>query len=119
MNIIRESRVPFSIKGGGHSLNPGFSSTKGVHIAMRRFSKVNFHEHNQTVDIGPGLRWEEVYGALEPYNVNVIGGRVIGVGVGGFMLGGGYGWKSSEYGLAIDNVFEYEVRPLYSFAYSL
>jgi FAD/FMN-containing dehydrogenase len=86
---------------------------------MRRFSKITFHEHNQTVDIGSGLLWDEVYKALEPYNVSVIGGRVVGVGVGGLLLGGGYGWKSNEYGLAIDNIFEYEVRSSYSFAYSL
>ncbi len=110
MKIIRNNRVPFAIKSGGHSLNPGFSSTTGVHIALRRFRKTIFHENNQTVDIGPGLVWDDVYKSLEPYNVSVIGGRLTGVGVGGFTLGGGYSWKSNQYGLAIDNVLEYEVR---------
>ncbi|CAF1300260.1 unnamed protein product [Rotaria sordida] len=109
MKILREKRVPFAVKGGGHSFNPGFSSTRGVHIYMRRFSKTTFYPNNQTVDIGPGLIWDDVYKALEPYNVSVIGGRITGVGVGGFTLGGGYGWKSNQYGLAIDNVFEYQL----------
>mgnify|MGYP000445196271 CR=1 FL=1 len=91
-------------------MNPGFSSTKGIQIAMRRFSKVLFHPCNHTVDIGPGLIWDDVYRALGPFNITVLGGRVTGVGVAGFVLGGGYGWKSNQYGLAIDNVFEYEVR---------
>jgi FAD/FMN-containing dehydrogenase len=77
---------------------------------MRRFSKVIYHENNQTVDVGSGLIWDDVYRALEPYNVNVVGGRVSGVGVAGFTLGGGYSWKSNQFGLAIDNVLEYEVR---------
>ena len=110
MKIIRETRVPFAIKGGGHSSNPGFSSTRGVHIAMRRFCKITFHENNQTVDVGAGAIWNEVYRALEPYNVSVVGGRTVGIGVGGLALGGGYGLKSNQYGLTIDNVFEYEVR---------
>jgi hypothetical protein len=74
------------VKSGGHALNPGFSSTWGVHIAMRRFS-----------------------------NVSVLGGRVSDVGVDGFILGGGYGWKSNQYGLGIDNIFEYELELKYFF----
>jgi FAD/FMN-containing dehydrogenase len=110
MKIIRETHAPFAVKGGGHTNNPGFSSTTGIHIAMRRFSKVIPHVNNQTVDVGSGLIWDDVYSALEPYNINVVGGRVSGVGVAGFMLGGGYSWKSNQFGLAIDNALGYEVR---------
>ena len=77
------------VKGGGHASNPGFSSTTGVQIAMYRFSTVNYHPSSQTVDVGSGLVWDDVYTALEPFGVNVVGGRVTGVGVAGFTLGGG------------------------------
>ena len=103
-------RIPFAIKGGGHTFNPGFSSTTGIHISMTRFRNVNYHSDNQTVDIGAGLVWDDVYNALEPFNVTVVGGRVASVGIGGLVLGGGYSWKSSQYGLSLDNVYEYEVR---------
>ncbi len=56
---------------------------------MYRFSEVTYHADSQTVDIGPGLIWDDVYTALEPLGVNVVGGRVTGVGVAGFSLGGG------------------------------
>ncbi len=110
MKIIGKYRVPFGVESGGHTLNPGFSSTTGVQIRMTRFQNVIYHSNNQTVDVGPGLVWENVYAALDPYNVTVTGGRVTGVGVGGLVLGGGYSWKTNQYGLSIDNVFEYEVR---------
>lgn len=93
-------------------MNPGFSSTTGIHISMRRFGKTVYHSNNQTVDVGAGQTWDNVYRALEPFHVSVLGGRVSGVGVGGFALGGGYGWKSNQYGLAIENIFEYEVSVL-------
>ena len=112
MKVIRENRIPFAVKGGGHTANPGFSSTTGIHIAMRRFSHVTVHSDNQTVDVGPGLIWDDVYKALEPHNINVVGGRVSGVGVAGFTLGGGYSWKSNQFGLAIDNLLGYEVRSM-------
>ena len=70
-------------------MNPGFSSTEGVQIAMYRFSEVNYDETTSTVDVGPGLVWDDIYAALEPYSVNVVGGRVTGVGMAGFTLGGG------------------------------
>ncbi|CAF0832065.1 unnamed protein product [Rotaria sordida] len=108
IKIIRQGQVQFAIKGGGHAMNPGFSSTTGIHIAMRRFDTITYHPNNQTVDVGPGLVWDDVYRALAPYNVTVIGGRFSSVGVAGLILGGGYSWKSNQFGLSIDNVFEYE-----------
>lgn len=77
------------VKGGGHATNPNFSSTSGVHIAMSRFSNVNYDANAGTADVGAGLAWQDVYAALEPYNVNIPGGRVGDVGVAGFTLGGG------------------------------
>jgi FAD/FMN-containing dehydrogenase len=56
---------------------------------MSRFSAVTYDPAEQTATIGAGLIWDDVYAALEPYGVNVVGGRVSGVGVAGFTLGGG------------------------------
>ncbi|KAF9810220.1 hypothetical protein IEO21_07062 [Rhodonia placenta] len=97
------------VKGGGHASNPGFSSTTGVQITMSRFSGVTYHSDSQTVDIGSGLIWDDVYAALEPYGVNVVGGRVTGVGVAGFTLGGGFSFLSNQYGLTVDTVMAYQL----------
>ncbi|CAE6360683.1 unnamed protein product [Rhizoctonia solani] len=83
---------------------------------MFKFSQVTYHSAPLaadgsvgTVDIGSGLVWDSVYASLEPLGVNVVGGRVTGVGVGGFTLGGGYSWLSNQYGLTIDTVTAFEV----------
>jgi FAD/FMN-containing dehydrogenase len=81
--------VPFAVKSGGHAINLGFSSTEGVHISMARFRKIVTHEDSGTVDIGAGLTWTEVYEYLVPKGLNVVGGRLDGVGVAGVTLGGG------------------------------
>ena len=62
-------RVPFAIKGGEHSYNPGFSSTTGILIAMARFREITDHANNETVNLGAGLLWINVYQALDPFNV--------------------------------------------------
>ncbi|KAG5649719.1 hypothetical protein H0H81_002373 [Sphagnurus paluster] len=112
------NRTP-QVKGGGHASNPGFSSTTGILIAMSRFSEVTYDATSQTAVIGAGLVWDDVYAALAPYNVNVVGGQVSGVGVPGFTLGGGmrgystgYSWLTNQHGLTLDTVQAFElVKP--------
>lgn len=45
------------------------------------------------------LTGTNVYAALQPKNITVSGGRIDGVGVGGYLLGGGYSYLSSEVSL--------------------
>ncbi|KAF9078750.1 FAD dependent oxidoreductase [Rhodocollybia butyracea] len=112
LQILGNTSTPFAVKGGGHASNPGFSSTMGIQIAMYRFSNVIYDSTSNTATIGTGLIWDDVYTALAPFNVNVLGGRVTGVGVAGFTLGGGYSWKSNQYGLTVDTVTAFElVKP--------
>jgi FAD/FMN-containing dehydrogenase len=77
------------VKGGGHATNPKFSSTSGVQIALSRFNETKVNTASGTVEVGAGLTWDQVYAALEPTGVNVVGGRIPGVGVAGLTLGGG------------------------------
>lgn len=92
---------------------------------MARFDGVAYDAAAGTTTIGAGLIWDDVYAALEPYGVNVVGGRVTGVGVAGFTLGGGescsvfggwsdgfesgYSFLSNQYGLTIDTVRAFEL----------
>ncbi|KAG6909411.1 hypothetical protein DXG01_000564, partial [Tephrocybe rancida] len=79
---------------------------------MKRFSEVAYQAESRTAVVGAGLVWDEVYAALAPYGVNVVGGRVSSVGVAGFLLGGGYSWLTNQRGLGIDNIVAYElVKP--------
>jgi FAD/FMN-containing dehydrogenase len=95
---------------------------------MTRFKDIQVDPAAATVDVGAGLTWDQVYAALEPYNITVIGGRIPGIGVAGAPLAEvrvcchlisrramkrrcreGYSWKSSQYGLTIDNIVGYEL----------
>jgi FAD/FMN-containing dehydrogenase len=91
---------------------------------MTRFNQTKLNSMTSTVDVGAGLIWDQVYKTLEPTGVNVIGGRISGIGVAGFTLGGGeclhrqrtrshillgYLFLSSQYGLTLDNVVGYEL----------
>jgi hypothetical protein len=95
---------------------------------MTRFRDIVIHEDSMTVEIGAGLTWTDVYEYLGPKGLNVVGGRLNGVGVAGLTLGGGeclffpgyrsyrlkghthvagYSWKTNQYGLTADTVTEF------------
>ncbi|PFH46595.1 hypothetical protein AMATHDRAFT_77602 [Amanita thiersii Skay4041] len=112
VKILGTTRTPFGVKSGGHATNPGFSSTPGVQITMFRFNEVTYRPESQTAVIGSGLIFDDVYARLAPNNVSVLGGRVSEIGVGGFLLGGGYAWHTNQRGLAVDTILAYElVKP--------
>jgi hypothetical protein len=56
---------------------------------MSRFNETKLNSTSGTVAVGAGLTWDQVYEKLEPTGVNVVGGRVSGIGVAGLTLGGG------------------------------
>ena len=70
-------------------MNPRFSSTHGVQISLTRFNSTVYDPETRSAVVGSGQVWDGVYAALEPHGVSVVGGRVSGIGVGGFTLGGG------------------------------
>ncbi|KAL5500908.1 hypothetical protein ACEPAH_9295 [Sanghuangporus vaninii] len=111
LKIIGRSDImsPFAVKGGGHAYNVGHSSTTGVQISMAKFTGLDYDPGSGTVTIGTGLLWDEVYSRLEPFGVMVNGGRVPGVGVAGLSLGGGYSWKTNQFGLGIDTIVSHSV----------
>ena len=91
---------------------------------MIRFNETIVNSTCGTVEVGAGLTWDQVYDALNDTGVIVIGGRLSGVGVAGLSLGGGaclessespisygpgYSYKSSQYGLTVDNTAGFEL----------
>lgn len=84
----------------------------GITIDLSNLNTLQISEDRKTASLGPGNRWEAVFDFLDPYNVTVVGGRNAGVGVGGFLLGGGISFVSRRYGWGVDNVQNYEVSCL-------
>ncbi|KAI0470908.1 putative FAD-binding oxidoreductase [Xylariaceae sp. FL0804] len=104
------ANVSFAIRSGGHSPVPGGANIDdGVLVDMSSFDAVEYDAAASVAVVGSGLRWADVYSALDPYNVTVVGGRIVDVGVGGLTLGSGLSYLSDLYGLVCDNVVNFEV----------
>ncbi|KAF2704599.1 FAD-binding domain-containing protein [Pleomassaria siparia CBS 279.74] len=115
--IARLYQCPFAVKGGGHAAWAGASSIEdGITVSMENFKQVQVSSNKQTVDIGPGLRWVDVYTAVEKDGLSVVGGRMAPVGVSGLILGGGISHFSNRLGWACDNVASFELVTASGFA---
>lgn len=69
--------VPFTVKSGGHDPNPGHSAIdNGVIIALSQLNGTTYDAANNVAYVKPGGRWSDVIGALDPYDVTVVGGRL-------------------------------------------
>lgn len=78
----------FAVKSGGHMPNNGFASIQdGLLVSTKNLDQVFYNPDDQTAIIGPGLSWEEAQKGLDGTGRAVVGGRLGGVGIGGYMLG--------------------------------
>ncbi|KAK4161755.1 hypothetical protein QBC43DRAFT_357294 [Cladorrhinum sp. PSN259] len=110
---LASSSTPFAVRSGGHKNWPGSNniSSPGVTIDLSNLSTntVTLHPSHKLVDLGPALKWKQVYAALHPFGLAVPGGREGNVGVAGLLLGGGNTFFTARHGFACDNVVSYDL----------
>ncbi|KAI8624750.1 putative FAD-binding oxidoreductase [Xylariaceae sp. FL1651] len=110
VKYLAKNNIHFAIRSGGHSPAPlGANINEGVLFDMSGFNTVDYDAENGVAIVGTGMRWGDVYRYLDQYNVTVVGGRILEVGVGGLTLGSGLSYLSDLYGLVCDNVENFEV----------
>lgn len=108
--FANEHSLPFTVCGGGHSTS-GQSSKggEGVVIDLSLIRDVSVDAAKQTITFGGGCLWSEVDEAAAEHGLATPGGTVNHTGVGGLVLGGGFGFLSPRHGLTIDVLLEVEV----------
>ncbi|QRW20990.1 FAD-binding domain protein [Rhizoctonia solani] len=110
LKILVEDDCEFAIRGGGHTPNPGWASTNsGVLISLSGLTAIQVSQDKQSVVIGAGNRWGDVYSKIGEYDVTVTGGRISPVGVSGFLLGGGLSYLMHSKGFSANNILSYEI----------
>jgi FAD/FMN-containing dehydrogenase len=102
--FARQQRLPLAVRCGGHSV-AGLSAVEGgVLIDLSSLKGVHIDPERGTAIANAGALWGEYDRETEMFGLATPGGRVTTTGVGGFCLGGGYGWLSTKYGLTCDNL---------------
>jgi hypothetical protein len=103
VRFASEHNVPIAIKSGGHCME-GFSCNEGGMVINLSPMKALRWIDKQTVQVEPGCTLAELYDAVLPTGRIVPGGSCGGVGIGGLVLGGGYGLLARQFGLTCDSL---------------
>ncbi len=98
------------VKGGGHCYLGRSSAPDSLLISTRRMNAITVHDGFRpegssapaapAISLGAGCVWLHAYQAATSARRYVQGGGCTTVGVGGLLLGGGFGSFSKRYGLA-------------------
>ncbi|RYP71474.1 hypothetical protein DL770_008122 [Monosporascus sp. CRB-9-2] len=98
-----------AVRSGGHSSTGSSNTAHGVTIDLSLMNSTSYDRQSNIAKIEPGGRWKNVFADLGKDGVTVAGGRDGGVGVGGFLLGGGISFFSGKRGFGCDSVVNFEV----------
>ena len=102
--FAHENDVLLSVKGGGHNIAGKAVADGGLMLDLSEMNDVRVDPETQTVRVGPGATLGDMDHETQAFGLAVPGGVVSTTGVAGLTLGGGFGWLSRKYGLAIDNL---------------
>ncbi|KAI0751466.1 FAD-binding domain-containing protein [Daedaleopsis nitida] len=122
VTYARQANLPIAIKGGGHSAAGASSTEGGLVVDLSRYlNGVRVDADKKLGYIGGGAIWETVDKVAIEHGLATVGGTVNHVmcailptfhniltlsALVSLVLGGGYGWLSGAYGLAIDNLVQ-------------
>lgn len=99
-----------AVRSGGHSYLGFNNIANGVTIDLGLMNRSSYDPVQDLASVEPGAAWKDVYyNLLQNGNVTVTGGRDGGVGVGGFLLGGGNSYYTGRNGFGCDQVVNFEV----------
>ncbi len=102
--FARQRRLPLAVRCGGHSVAGVSTVEGGVLVDLSSLKGVHVDPERGTALANAGVLWGEYDRETEMFGLATPGGRVTTTGIGGFCLGGGYGWLSTKYGLTCDNL---------------
>ncbi|MEO3823136.1 FAD-binding oxidoreductase [Actinomadura sp. B10D3] len=109
VDTARENELLVAVRSGGHGVAGLATCDDGMMIDLSGLKSVTVDPVARTATAGGGVLWGEYDAATQEEGLHTPGGRVTTTGIGGFTTGGGYGWTSSKYGLACDNLVSAEV----------
>ena len=99
----QKNNLPIAVKSGGHCME-GFSCNDGGMVINLSLLNTIEWVDKETILVGPGCTLSGLYDVLLPKGRIIPGGSCASVGIGGLVLGGGYGLLGRKLGLTCDSL---------------
>ena len=109
VTLARESGLPLSVRGGGHSLAGHGTNDGGIVLDLGAMKGLHIDPEQRLAWAQPGLTAGEYTVAAAAHGLATPFGDTGSVGISGLTLGGGIGWLARKFGLAIDALVAVEI----------
>jgi FAD/FMN-containing dehydrogenase len=109
LRVARRLGVPVSVRAGGHNVAGTAVVEGGVMIDLRELDEVSVDADRRLVRAGGGCTFGKLDAAMQAAGLATPGGVFSRTGIAGLTLSGGYGWLSTRFGLACDNLMGAEL----------
>jgi len=101
--------IRISLCSGGHSWAQNHFRDESLLIDLSRLNSIEIDRQAMTARIGPGVEGAELNRRLARQGLFFPTPHAPDVGMGGFLLQGGFGWGSRHFGMACENVIALDV----------
>lgn len=89
LQLAQANKCQYAVASAGHmSWKGSFSTDEGFVLDWRSINQVDVSLADETVKLGPGSSWKDVYAKLAHWNLTTPGSRISSVSVSSFLLGG-------------------------------
>jgi FAD/FMN-containing dehydrogenase len=100
----RDGGMRIGVRSGGHSWAGNHVRDGGLLLDLSRLDAIELDADAMTASVGPGCRGDVLVAALAEQGCFFPAGHCPGVGLGGYLLQGGYGWNGRVHGPACMSV---------------
>ena len=109
VRFARENGLKVGIRSGGHSIVATGVRQGGLLIDLSQLTGIEVDAAGRTAWIGPGVRGRQLGLALQSENLSFPFGGSPTVGLGGYLLTGGYGLNGKSLGSATSNIMAIDI----------
>lgn len=109
VRMARDEGLRIAIRSGGHSWAANFLRDGGMLLDLSRLQEWSINIPAKTAWVRPGVIGADLNRALKAHGLFFPTGHCTSVGLGGFLLQGGFGWNSRLWGPACASVTAIDV----------
>lgn len=104
VRLARAEGMRIGVRSGGHSWAGNHVRDGGMLLDLSRLDSASIDAEAMTAAVQPGCRGDRLVADLAEHDLFFPAGHCIGVGLGGYLLQGGFGWNGRVHGLACMSV---------------
>jgi hypothetical protein len=109
VRMARDRGLKIAVRSGGHSWVASFLRDGGILLDLSRMNEFSVDREAHTATVQPGLKGTDLNRALRQHDLFFPTGHCMTVGLGGFLLQGGFGWNSRLWGPACVSIRAMEI----------